>query len=106
MSGIARRKFILVIGGAVAAWPVRGDERSERIPVVGILYAGSSRGASSTSWAAFREGVRDAGFIEGQNLLFDFRFADNSPDLLPKIVVDLVRRHVAVIVVPGSAVAV
>jgi putative ABC transport system substrate-binding protein len=106
MSGIARRKFILGIGGAITVWPVRDVARSQPIPVVGILYAGSSRGASPTSWTAFREGVRDAGLIEGQNLAFEFRFADNNPDLLPEIAADLVRRRVAVIVVPGSAVAV
>jgi putative tryptophan/tyrosine transport system substrate-binding protein len=106
MSGIARRKFILLSGGAIAVWPFPNDARSEPIPVVGILYAGSSGGGSPTSWEAFRQGVRDAGYIEGQNISFEFRFADNRPEILPELAADLVRRRVAVIVVPGSTVAV
>ena len=63
-------------------------------------------GSSAASWSAFRRGVRDAGFVEGRDLTFDFRFADNNPDLLPQLAADLVQRRVAIIVIPGSAVAV
>lgn len=103
---IRRREFIVVFGGTVAMWPIGVDARPQTIPIVGVLYAGASEGASPTSWSAFRQSIRDAGFIEGQNLAFDFRFAENNPDLLPGLAADLVRRRVAVIVIPGSATAV
>lgn len=103
---IRRREFIVVFGGAVAMWPIEVGARAQTIPIVGVLYAGASEGASPASWSAFRQGVHDAGFIQGKNLAFDFRFAENNPDLLPELAADLVRRRVAVIVIPGSAAAV
>jgi putative ABC transport system substrate-binding protein len=76
------------------------------LAVVGILYAGTSEGSSADSWSAFRRGLRDAGFVEGRDVTFDYRFAENDPDLLPQLAMDLVQRRVAVIVVPGSTLAV
>jgi putative tryptophan/tyrosine transport system substrate-binding protein len=55
------------------------------MPVIEILYAGSSAGVSPTYVAAFRQGVQEAGFVEGQNVAVDFRFAENNPDVLPEI---------------------
>jgi ABC-type uncharacterized transport system substrate-binding protein len=107
MLGLRRREFILLFCGAAAAISAaRVDASPRTISVVGVLYAGTSEGSSATSWSAFRRGVRDAGFIEGRDLTFDFRFAENNPDLLTRLAADLVRRPAAVIVVPGSAAAV
>jgi putative tryptophan/tyrosine transport system substrate-binding protein len=100
-----RREFIKSIGGAVAAWPLAARAQQPTKRVVGILNAGfSARG--SPSLASFRNGLREAGFVEGQNVTFDVRFAENERDALPEIAADLVRRRVAVIVIPGSTHAV
>jgi putative tryptophan/tyrosine transport system substrate-binding protein len=108
MTAVGRREFIVLFCGAAAAIgaPGRVDAGPRTISVVGVLYSGTSEGSSTTSWSAFRQGVRDAGFVEGQDLTFDFRFADNNPDLLPQLAADLVQRRIAVIVIPGSAAAV
>ena len=102
---IRRREFITLLGSAAAAWPLAASAQSA-MPVVGILYAGSSAGVSPTYVAAFRKGLEEAGFAEGRNVAFDFRFAENNTDAFPEIAADMVRHHVAVIVVPGSALAV
>ena len=104
-SHIERRKFLATLGGA-AVWPLAARAQQLAMPVVGILYAGSSAGVSPTYVAAFRKGLEEAGFAEGQDVALDFRFAENNPDVLPEIAADMVRHHVAVIVVPGSALAV
>ena len=108
MTAVRRREFIVLFCGAAAAIRAPGgvDAGPRTISVVGVLYSGTSEGSSTTSWSAFRQGVRDAGFVEGQDLTFDFRFADNNPDLLPQLAADLVQRRIAVIVIPGSAAAV
>ena len=107
MTGVRRREFIILsCGAAAAAWTTGVHAGPRTVSVVGVLYAGSSEGSSADSWSAFRHGVRDAGFVEGRDLKFDFRFAENNPDLLPQLAADLVRRRVAVIVIPGSAAAV
>ena len=90
-----RREFITLLGGAVA-WPLTARAQQVVI-VVGILYAGSSAGVSPTYMAAFRKGLEEAGFAEGQNVAFDFRFAENNREVLPEIAADMVRNHVAVI---------
>jgi putative tryptophan/tyrosine transport system substrate-binding protein len=106
MTGIRRREFIVLFCGAAAAGATDVDAGPRTTSVVGVLYAGTSEGSSAASWSAFRRGVRDAGFVEGRDLTFDFRFADNNPDLLPQLAADLVQRRVAIIVIPGSAAAV
>jgi ABC-type uncharacterized transport system substrate-binding protein len=107
MTGIRRREFIVLFCGAAAAVRATGVDAGQRTTsVVGVLYAGTSEGSSPASWSAFRRGVRDAGFVEGRDLTFEFRFADNNPDLLPQLAADLVQRRVAIIVIPGSAPAV
>jgi len=107
MTGIRRRALIVLLCGAAAAlWVTSADAAPRAIPVVGILYAGISEGSSADSWSAFRRGVRDAGFVEDRDVTFDFRFAENNPDLLPRLAMDLVQRRVAVIVIPGSTIAV
>jgi putative tryptophan/tyrosine transport system substrate-binding protein len=101
---VKRREFITLLGGA-AAWPFAARAQQPAKRLVGILNAGfSARG--SLSLAPFRNGLREAGFVEDQNVTFDIRFAENEPDALPEIATDLVRRRVAAIVIPGSTLAV
>jgi putative ABC transport system substrate-binding protein len=77
-----RRELLAALGGAAAAWPFAARAQQPAMPVVGILYAGSSSGVSPTYVAAFRKGLEEAGFAEGQNVAFDFRFAENNTDVL------------------------
>jgi putative ABC transport system substrate-binding protein len=81
---VRRREFITLVGGA-ATWPLAARAQQPAMPVIGVLYAGSSAGASPTYAAAFRKGIGQAGFIEGQNVALDFRFAENKPDLCRKL---------------------
>jgi putative ABC transport system substrate-binding protein len=94
-----RREFIAGVGSAVA-WPV--VTRAQQMPVIGFLY---SRSPDRQVVAAFREGLKEAGYIEGQNVVIEYRFAENQYDRLPALAADLVRHQVAVIAVNGPAVA-
>jgi putative ABC transport system substrate-binding protein len=94
MPDVRRRELIALLGGA-AAWPLAARAQQPVMLVVGILYAGSSAGVSPTYMAAFRKGLEEAGFAEGQNVAFDFRFAENNCEVLPEIAADMVRNHVA-----------
>jgi putative tryptophan/tyrosine transport system substrate-binding protein len=91
-----RRKFITLFGGAVAAWPLLA--RGQRgMPVVGLIGAGSAEGYAEMV-AAFRVGLGETGFIERQNVLIEYRWADDQFDRLPALAAELVRRKVDVIV--------
>ena len=91
-----RREFMTLLGGAVAAWPPAARAQQPAMPVVGLLSTRAS-GDDPHLVAAVRRGLRETGFIEGQNVAFEYRFAENQNDRLPALAADLVRRQVSVI---------
>ena len=101
MSGMRRREFITLLGGAAAAWPLAARAQSV-VPVIGFVTSLSARDSRQTV-AAFRRGLNEAAFIEGRNVAIEYRWAEKHYDRLPVLVADLVKRKVALIVVPDTA---
>src|SRR5215468_407347 len=83
-----RRKFITLLGGA-ASWPLAARAQRPEMPVIGVLQIGAP---SSWDFTGFRQGVKDTGYVEGQNLAIEVRWADNDPDRLSGLAADLVGR--------------
>jgi putative ABC transport system substrate-binding protein len=95
-----RRAFITLLGG-VAAWPLSARAQSSALPVVGFIRDGSAD-ASVRLAAAFRKGLKETGYVEGQNVMVEYHWLEGQYDRLPALVADLVRRQVAVIATPGN----
>jgi hypothetical protein len=93
-----RREFIAGLGGA-AAWPLVARGQQTALPVIGFLHQGA-REANEHFLAEFRQGLRESGYVENQNVAIEFRWAEGHYDRLEMLVADLVRRQVAIIVVP------
>ena len=96
-----RREFIALLGGAVASWPPAVCAQQPAIPVIGFVHSGSAA-AYADLVAAFRKGLSDAGYVEGQNIAIEYRWGEGHNERLPALAAELVRRQVAVIVTPGS----
>jgi putative ABC transport system substrate-binding protein len=101
-----RRKFIILLGSAAVTWPLAALAQQPGIPVIGVLNGGSAEGISHLV-EAFRQGLKETGFTEGQNLAVQYRWANGQYDRLPELAADLVRRQVAVLAVstPVAALA-
>jgi hypothetical protein len=91
-----RREFITLLGGAVVAWPLAAHAQQPVMPVVGFLRSGTLTDVPHNRVTAFRQGLKEAGFVEGQNVAIEYR--SDQTDRLPLLVADLLRRQVAVIV--------
>ena len=96
-----RRDFIQAITGSAVVWPLAVRAQQSAMPVIGYLYAGSPE-SSTQRVAAFRKGLNEAGYREGENVAIEFRWANDQTDRLPELAADLIRRRVAVIATPGS----
>jgi putative tryptophan/tyrosine transport system substrate-binding protein len=97
-----RRDLITLLGGSVATWPLAVRAQQPAMPVIGYLGPGSAQ-SDAFRVTGFRQGLKEAGYVEGQNLTIEYRWAEDHLDRLPTMATDLVRHQVAVIVATGSA---
>jgi len=106
IAAMKRREFIAVLGGAAVAWPVSAHAQQPAMPVIGVLDA-RSPGTTENPLRAFREGLKDTGYIVGENVALEYRWAEDQIDRLPALTADLVQRRATVIfaISPTAALA-
>jgi putative ABC transport system substrate-binding protein len=97
---LSRRGFVMLLGGSAVAWPVVARAQNPAMPVIGFLRSTAATGSEHIV-TAFIRGLKEAGFVEGQNVAIEYRWADNQNDRLPALAADLIRRQVTVIVAAG-----
>jgi putative ABC transport system substrate-binding protein len=95
-----RREFITLVGGA-AAWPLAARAQQPAIPVIGFVNPGTSE-AAARYLAAFRKGLGETGYVEGQNVTVEYHWLEGKYDRLPAVIAELLRHPPAVIAIPGS----
>src|SRR5262249_6499703 len=99
-----RREFIAFLGGAAAAWPLTARAQQPARPVIGFLNGRSPTEATHLV-AAFLQGLKETGFVDGQNVTIEYLWANGEPNLFPALVTDLINRQVALIVTSGGIAA-
>ena len=100
-----RREFITLLGGAAAAWPLAARAQQPGMPVIGYLNAPVPEGYAD-QLRAFRQGLKESGFVEGENVAIDYRWGENQPARLPALAAELVRQRVNVIAASSNTAAI